>query len=122
MKLITSLLLCVTLLSLAPAEAKKAAPIRVADLVGCYEAPPGDDNFNLTKFDAAGRFFYLDTSIGKPMQYKYRLRGRELTILYGDGGDSAQIIQRIDKTGIAFTDGFQWKRIGCQRFTDHIRK
>ena len=33
-----------------------------------------------------------------------------------------QIIGTVDKGGIHFTDGMHWKRIGCQRFDDHIRK
>ncbi|HTM22102.1 MAG TPA: hypothetical protein VL172_16385 [Kofleriaceae bacterium] len=117
-----SLALLLLLLTIAPAAAKKPAPLRVADLIGCYEAPPGDDNFNLMRFDGAGRFFYLDTSIGKPVQYRYRLQGRELTILYGQGGDRPQHITAIDQDGIRFAAGDVWKRIACQRFTDHIRR
>jgi hypothetical protein len=82
------------------------------------EGDPG----GLAEFDPQGRFFYLDTSMGKPVQHKFRLRGRELTILFGDGGDWPQVIRTIDKTGIHFTKGKPWQRIACKRFDEHIRK
>jgi hypothetical protein len=117
----TSAVVLLLWFTLAPATAKKAPPIGVADLVGCYEAPPGDDNFNLMKFDAAGRFWYLDTSIGKPAQTKFQLRDRSLTISWAGGPDQTLIIGAIDGGGIHFGGGGTWKRIDCKRFQDHVR-
>jgi hypothetical protein len=85
-------------------------------LAGCFEAPQGDDNRNIYRFEKNGNAFYLDTwnrGAGLPTtKLSYQLQGGLLSF---DGGAPFKVEVLAD--ALVFPDAAQrWPAVDCAEF------
>lgn len=86
-------------------------------LTGCYEAPQGDDNRNLYRFEPTGDARYLDTwnqGAGLPTErLQYQLQGGQLSL-----GGGAPMSVSVEPSALVFVaSGQRWEKVECSAFT-----
>jgi hypothetical protein len=90
--------------------------VKTEPLVGCFEAPRGDDNRNIYRFEANGNLAYLDTwnrSAGEPTtKLSYVLEGRQFTI----SGRAMKTIDVQPDSLLFIESDERWLRVPCADF------